>query len=257
MTKGDGTHIGGGGEAFGTTHWSEILDARTHTPQRRREVVGAIAGQYWKPVYAYLRRRGNDNEQAKDLTQGFFEAIVLGRELIQQADRSKGRFRALLLTALDRYVTSVHRSASAQKRRPAGGLVQLGGLDAPEELAVSAEATPEEAFAHAWASHLLEAVLSAVEAACRRAGQATHWEVFRRTVVEPILSGGRAPPLAQVCAEMGIDGEQRASNMNVTVKRRFRSLLVASVRPSVDSDEDVDDEIRELMAILSRRRPAT
>jgi len=35
--------------------------------------MGEMLKTYWKPVYCYLRCKGYDNEQAKDLTQGFFQ----------------------------------------------------------------------------------------------------------------------------------------------------------------------------------------
>jgi hypothetical protein len=31
---------------------------------------------YWYPLYAHTRRRGHDAENARDLTQGFFEQLL-------------------------------------------------------------------------------------------------------------------------------------------------------------------------------------
>ena len=82
------TSIGGVGEAFLTTHWSLIEKAQS-SEEGSRELIGLLLKKYWKPVYCYLRRKGYDNEQAKDLTQGFFHEVVLGRGLIKKADQSK------------------------------------------------------------------------------------------------------------------------------------------------------------------------
>jgi len=249
----DRTEIGGPDGAFRTTQWTQLLDARTLDEGRRRDALGAVMARYWKPVYVYLRRKGRSNEAAKDLTQGFFEQVVLGRELVQQADQAKGRFRTFLMTALDRYVTSVHRAETARKRAPAGGMVHLDGVEAPERLEPSHHATAEEAFAYSWASELLDEVLEAVAADCRRAGQQTHWQVFFATVVQPIQTGEPAPTMADLCRQFGIRSEAKASNMNVTVKRRFKAVLRARVRPHVEADDQVDQEIRELMAILASK----
>jgi len=250
----DKTRIGGSSEAFEQTRWTDISDARTMDAERRRRAVGKVMARYWKPVYAYLRRKGMGNEEAKDLTQGFFAEVVLGRDLIQQADRARGRFRTFLLTALDRFVTSDYRKRAACIRRPEGGILALDAMaDGPPPVPARS-AKPDEAFAHAWALQLVEDVLEAVEAACRQAGQVQHWEVFRRTVVAPALSGAEAPAMSRLCEELGIEGPGRASNMNVTVKRRFRSVLRARVRESVESDDEVEREIRDLMEILSRGR---
>ena len=145
-------------------------------------------------VYAYIRRKGRSNEEAKDLTQGFFTEVVLGRELVQKNDPSKARFRTYLEAALRRYLHDVHEARTARKRRPAQGyLVHLGGLESLDLPELSEGASPDEAFTYAWAANLLAECLAAVEAACRKSGQDKHWEVFRRKVVAPLLTGAPAP----------------------------------------------------------------
>ena len=246
------TRIGGENQVFHTTVWSDVMGVQTLDPERRRIAQGVILGQYWKPVYAYLRRKGCDNEKAKDLTQGFFQEVVLGRGLIARADRKKGKFRTLLLTALNRYTVSVHRAETARKRAPANRPIPLDGIDLPGVPEPEDTMTPDQAFAHSWASELIDRVLTVVKAGCLEAGQEQHWQVFLRTVVEPSLTGAEAPSQAQLCRELGIDGESRISNMKVTVKRRFKTILRAWVRRFVSSDEDTEGEIRELMDILSK-----
>ena len=59
-------------------------------------------------------------------------------------------------------------------------------------------------------------------------------------------------PASLLCQELGIDSETRVSNMKVTVKRRFKTILRAWIRYSVSSDEETEGEIRELMDILSK-----
>lgn len=118
MAHSDRTSIGGGKSRFQTTRWSIIEAAKTDDQTRRQTIVGNLMATYWKPVYCYLKRRGYDNETAKDLTQGFFCEIVFGRELVHKAEREKGRFRTFLLTALERYVVSVLRHETSARRSP-------------------------------------------------------------------------------------------------------------------------------------------
>ena len=251
MKHSDRTGIGGRQEAFPRTDWAQVLRARTLTPGRRQQAVGAVAEQYWKPVYCYLRRKGKDNEEAKDLTQGFFCEVVLGKDLIQQADADKGRFRTFLLTALDHYVGMEWRKGNRLKRRPEGGVIPLDAFDEPPAVPAG-NATPEEAFAYAWASRLLDEVIDDVEAGCREDGYEKHWEVFRQRVLEPLLSGASQPSLAQLCDELGIGDTGQASNMGTTVRRRYKLAIRRRMREFVDSDEEVGQEIRELMKILSK-----
>ena len=236
--------------AFVMTRWTEISAARTLDPERRRQAVGRIMRRYWKPVYAYLRRKGNDHDKSADLVQGFFIKVIQ-RDLIQQADSNRGRFRSLLLTALDRYVRDEYAKESTHKRRPAGGVGSLDAFEVPPPLPAM-DASPEQAFVYAWASQLLDEVLADVEAQCRQSGQQQHWEVFRQTVIEPTLFGAEIPPMPTLCRELDIGTPKQAAAMNVTVKRRFKRVMRAHVLEFVASEEEVESEIGNLMDILSR-----
>lgn len=235
--------------AFHTTHWTEIFEARSEDEEKRQAALRELLGRYWKPVYSYLRCKGYEREEAKDLTQGFFHEIVLGRELIQQADRKKGRFRTFLLTALDRYVTSIHRTEKRKKRVPEGGIINLDDVD---WLAIpDRDGSPTQVFDYAWASAVLDQVLGEVEANYRRKGKTAHWEVFQARVIQPIMENVKAPSLTRLCEKLGISNTAKASKMTVRVKRRFRTLLRRHVRQLVDSDAQVDEEIGYLMRVFS------
>jgi len=250
----DGTSVGGPNESFETTYWGDLLKARTQDEGRRTAVLNELLQRYWKPVYCYLRRKGLNNEDAKDLTQGFFHEIVLGRRLIEQADPSKGRFRTFLLTALDRYVTSMHRAATARKRMPQAGIVHIEDFDSGVYMEATREAAPDDAFNYAWAVELLNGALSELESECTSDGMLTHWRVFQARVLRPTLENTVAPPLSVVCAECGISDETKASNMIITAKRRFQALLRRRVRLLVGGKESIDEEIRDLMRIFSGPR---
>jgi len=246
--------MGGRHEAFNTTQWTQMLDVRNMDPDHKRRTLNEMIGTYWKPVYCYLRRKGFDNEKAKDLAQGFFFEVVLGRDLVTRADRAKGKFRTFLLTALDRYIVDDHRGRAAMKRRPPEGLVDLENVDPANIPDHIGAATPDQAFTYAWATDLLDAVLAEVKAYFRDGGKAMHWDVFHATVVQPCLEGVAPPPLSETCRRFGLDGKLKACNMAITVKRRFRRVLWAHVRSMVDSDDDVGAEIAELMGVFSSGR---
>ena len=103
MKDHDYTTMGGSGEAFLTTEWSAIDQIRSGTSSSSVSLFNDLLGKYWKPVYCYLHRKGYDNEQAKDLTQAFFHEVVLGRDLVERVDKTRGRFRSFLLHALKQY----------------------------------------------------------------------------------------------------------------------------------------------------------
>lgn len=250
------TQMGGSTPQFPATCWTQIVSAREGSTQQRHALTATVLQRYWKPVYAALRRKGLPNEDAKDLTQGFFCEIVLGNDLISQADRDRGKFRTLLLTSLDRYVISQHRKATAKKRAPAEGLVSLeGAAEAEGPLPIPDEqASPDEAFAYAWAAELLDEVIVEVRQGLIEDGKELFWKVFRARVLGPILDGSAGPNLGELARSLGIESQRKASNMIVTVRRRFQSALRRRVREYVDSDEQVDLEIAELIETLSASR---
>src|SRR5210317_1439495 len=143
MKQNDITDMGGVGGAFLTTHWSIVENVCSDDEDRNRALIELLLSKYWKPVYCYLRRKGYDNEQAKDLTQGFFHEIVLGRGLIEKADQSKGKFRSFLLLALNRYLINIKEQESAQKRIPREIPVPLDQIDPPDLPASLVQSAPE------------------------------------------------------------------------------------------------------------------
>jgi RNA polymerase sigma-70 factor (ECF subfamily) len=195
MKRDDMTDMGGVGEAFLTTHWSIIKNVGSSDEDRNQALISLLLTKYWKPVYCYLRRKGHDNEQAKDLTQGFFHEVVLGRSLIQKADQSKGRFRSFLLIALNRYLITAKTGQAAQKRIPKSKLVSLDVTDLPELRQTASELTPEDSFNYAWISALLEQVLQEVEAKCHEDGKTVHWHIFHDRVLEPIMEKNEPPSI--------------------------------------------------------------
>jgi len=243
----DRTSMGGEAKMFGTTCWTQIVDSKTSCQEKEQLIINDLISRYWKPVYCYLRRKGQDNESAKDLTQGFFQEIVLGRDLIQRADKSKGKFRTFLLTALDRYAINVYEKETAQKRKPKGQLFQLDDID----METVPETTPEESFHYAWLSELLEQVLSEVEQEYISTGKETHWKVFSARLLEPITNNSKPPSLPDICKEYDIKTETIASNMIGTVKRRLRNTLERCLKRFVTSDSDIQEEIEELLNIFS------
>jgi len=254
MNRQEYTSAGGDQGGFQATPWTAIEQVRAGSPARAQALIGELFQMYWKPVYCYLRRRGFDNEEAKDLTQDFFHEVVLGRELVQVADRMKGRFRTLLLRALDRYLVSVHRKQTARKRIPREKLISLEDERLADLTAQTESLDSEEAFNCVWVSGLLERMLAEVKAQCLQDGMAAHWNLFRDRVLRPIIEDRTPPPLADLCATYGIEEASKASNMIFAVKRRFQSALRKHLRQSVASDADVSTEIHELAHFLARSR---
>lgn len=245
------TEMGGTRGVFLTTHWTLIEDVKA-SDDKDRALVGLLLKTYWKPVYCYLRRKGRDNEQAKDLTQDFFHEVVLNRHLVGRADKDKGRFRSFLLHALNQYLINRDRDERAQKRIPREKLASLDMAELPDLPESFAQATAEDSYHYAWLSTLLERVISEVRAACQEQGMEIHWGLFEEHVLRPILGSGEPIPLTELCGRYGVEDAKKASNMMVTVKRRFRAVLIEHVRSSVISEKQTSEELEYLMRFLPK-----
>jgi hypothetical protein len=55
--------------------------------------------------------------------------------------------------------------------------------------------TPEKLFDRQWAVAMIMRVLKRLEAECQSAGKATHYAVFVRRIIDPILHGVPEVPL--------------------------------------------------------------
>ena len=256
MKHKDQTDMGGLRESFLTTHWSLIENIQQET-DKDRSLIGLLLERYWKPVYCYLRRKGYPNEDAKDLTQGFFHEIVLNCRLVDRADSSKERFRSFLLHALDQFLIDRMRRESTQSHIPKEKLVPFDIADPPELPDTIIEGSPEDCFVYTWKSELLERTLSQVQADCQQQGMETHWCLFREKVLEPTLNLKESEPMKAIAARYGITSESTAFNMLLTVKRRFKTTLRTNLRITVLSDDDVDQEWQEMLNFFGKTKQKT
>jgi hypothetical protein len=250
MVNRDHTDMGGPGEEFLATPWSLIQQIHKADKAGLNGLICDLIRLYWKPVYCFLRHKGYPNEEAKDIVQGFLQEVVLGRHLLDKADRHQGRFRTLLLTALERYATSLHRKQVAQKRIPPDRMVSIDSLivgELPDTVHGQSEV---DSFNYAWLTQVLDRVLESVENQCRKDGLLSHWQVFSDRVLDPLIHNLPPPSMVEICRKYRISHPVQASNMIVTVKRRFQAALRREIRQSVCSDKDIEGELRELLQFL-------
>jgi DNA-directed RNA polymerase specialized sigma24 family protein len=145
--------------AFHTTRWSVVLAAQGKSSRDAFQSLEALCHQYWRPLYAYVRQRGQTVHDAQDLTQAFF-ARLLEKDWLTAADRAQGRFRSFLLMALKRFLANEWDRTQTQKR---GGAAEIISLDMgaaehmpiPDPKMISGEAL----YDRRWALTLLETVM--------------------------------------------------------------------------------------------------
>lgn len=234
------------------TDWSMIFRAVHGDEEPAAEAWDQLARRYWPAIYAYIRSSGRDIHEASDLTQAFVCDVMVRRQLLEAADPARGRFRTLLMTALKNYLVEQHRFATRRKRMPKDGrLLELDREGAPA-LELPTGATPEAAFSAQWGATLVRRVLGQVCAECRQQDLGAHWSVFEARVVRPMLLGDAPTAYGILVRRLGLKDAAQASNMMVTVKRRFARALFEAVSGTVGSPDEVDDELRALRRALER-----
>ncbi len=162
------------GSFFPPTRASVVSAARSGDAGKRLRALETLVAAYWRPVYRHVRRkRGKVHEEAADLTQEFFAAL-LERDLLIRFDPSKAKLRTDLRVCVDGLVANAEKAAARQTR---GGGVPLLSLDfegAREELerAVAAPGeSPEREFEKEWARGVLELGLARLELALAGRGK--------------------------------------------------------------------------------------
>ncbi|MBI4557149.1 MAG: sigma-70 family RNA polymerase sigma factor [Candidatus Hydrogenedentes bacterium] len=224
-----------------TTHWSVVLAAKGADTGRARAALSVLCKKYWPALYAYLRRKGYPEEQAKDLMQDFF-AHFLEDELLRNVSPEKGRFRSFLLVCLQNFLANKWDRARAQKR---GGHLMRLSLDALTPYEPATDVTPETAFERQWAHSLLNGVLDCLGAEYAQSGKTPLFEALC-----PYLSGS---PDTATYREVGHGLEMSEGAVKVAVHRmrkRYRELVRQEIAQTLGNEADIDGELRYLISIL-------
>jgi RNA polymerase sigma factor (sigma-70 family) len=231
-----------------TTRWSAVLlSAQSQAPgsdQAREE----FCRLYWYPLYAFIRRRGYNADDARDLTQGFF-LFIFDHKALQRATPTKGKFRSFLLGSLKNYLSNEYQRENAIKR---GGKIDFVSVDFSDgEDRYSREPTdsltPEKIFDASWALTLLRRAIEQLKEEYSAQGKATVFETLR-----PFLdvSGQAAAPSYEIVAEkLGVSGAGVKTLIH-RLRKRYSEILRESVAQTVADPGEIDDEIRSLCEAL-------
>ena len=236
------------GTSFHSTRWSLVLSAQGRSECDAAASLEALCRQYWRPLYAYVRRRGHTAHDAEDLTQEFFTRL-LEKEWLLAAAREKGRFRAFLLMALKRFLANEWDRTQALKR---GAGVTFVCLDA--ELAESQYAADHAArlpadalFERRWALTLLEMVMQRLRAEHKAAGRLAEYESLK-----PSLTAERGHiPYEALAASLKMEPASARSAVH-RLRKRFREIFREEVAGTVADPAEVEDEMRAVIAALGR-----
>ncbi len=250
-TRGGDSH--GRSDLFPSTHWSIVLAAgRTKTePDIAGAALAELCQIYWAPLYGFVRSRGYTVHDAQDLTQSFF-AYLLEHKLYARADRQKGRFRSFLLASVKNFLADAADRERTLKRGGAQNFVPLHEEQAreAESLFQTHHGTSNEdrLFDRSWAEALVVAGLERLWSDYKHQGKEQLFNELR------IFVAGGADPLptyAQLADRLEITESTLRSHVT-RLRARYRDALRAEVRRTVATDAQVDNELRELLHVLTQ-----
>jgi len=230
---------------FMTTRWTMVLQAGGDGPEREA-AMEQFCRAYWYPVYAFIRRRGHDPEDARDLTQGFF-AKLLKREWLNGIEKRDARFSSYLLTRVKTHLMNEHRDATTQKRGGDSVPISIEMAQAEEWFGAEPviDETPERSFERRWALAVLDAAMKCLREECDAANKT---QLFDQ--LSPFLS--REPEPGEYAA-LAIQMKMRENTLAVAVHRlrqQYREAVRAEVSVGLADSAMIEAELRHLAECL-------
>jgi len=231
--------------AFTTTHWSLVLEARGESPAAEA-ALEKLCRTYWWPLYGFVRRQGYKPEEAQDLTQAFF-ARLLERRDFETVRQERGRLRSYLLASIKNFLSKARDRAMTIKRGEGRFLISLDDLIARERVdqEPAHKLSADRIYERRWALTLLEQVLARLGAEYEAAGKLPLFNSLK----ELLAGESGQPSQSEIAAEMQMT-ENAVKQAFYRLRHRYRQLLHEEIANTVAVPDDVEDELRHLIAVL-------
>lgn len=232
-------------ELFPATMWSMIQGAK----EEGEALTGLerLARAYWQPLHVFARQRGASHDVAADEVQGFFE-YLLSHDMLKNVQRGEVRFRSFLLRCFTNWLLNEKERQDAAKRGGGETMLRLDHMGSQtQELIVSEHPSPDVAYDHDWARALVEQAMKRLEAELERRPNRTFLLELRQRTFATQEAGPDWDELARR-HDMTHGAVRKAA---ADLRKRFGVLLRTEVRNIVSNDEEVDDELRYLVNLLS------
>lgn len=201
---------------------------------------------YWYPVYAFIRRRGESPDHAADLTQGFF-AKLIEQDWLARVEKRDTRFSTLLITVLKNHLAKRHHHDVSLKRGGGGQALSLDMANAEHWFGAEPTVpdTPESLFEKRWALAVMDAALQRLREECETCGKSTLF-----AALSPFLS--REPATGdyeQAAEKLGIHPKSVAVSVH-RLRADYRAMVREEVAAGLLDRTLVDEEMSALARAL-------
>lgn len=229
------------GKVFGTTRWSVVLGAAEDSPTGRA-ALETLCRIYWFPVYALVRRSGQDPTSAADFTQEFF-ARLLTKDGLAKVRRERGRFRSFLAQCVRNFLADEWDKRAAQKRGAHAVPISIEAEAAEGRYLEGVDrAAPDVLFDRVWAEQLLARSHERLTQEFATAGRN---EIL--TVLDQ-LGDPDAPSLAESAAQLNLPLNTLKSHLH-RARQRQAAILRELIAETVASPVEVESELKHLLDV--------
>lgn len=235
-----------GPREFGVTRWSLVARARGAPSADQDRALNQLCEAYWYPLYAFIRRKGHDAENAKDLVQDFLSRWLQGPAL-KRADAARGKFRTFLLAALSDFLVDQHRRDHAQKRGGDVSHVALDGLELEQryKLEPLSSDSPESLYDKRWAETLLERAKTRLRDEGETSGRPEFFAALEPYVLSD-MGDGDAERLGERFGMM----RGAVSAALFRLRKKLRKRVEQEVLETLNDESELPGEMEHLFAAL-------
>jgi RNA polymerase sigma-70 factor (ECF subfamily) len=239
---------------FPSTQWSVVLAAGRNLaePEMAQAALGELCQSYWTPLYSFVRSRGYTVHDAQDLTQSFFAHLIEHR-IYTRVDRQKGRFRWFLLASAKNFLVNASERERTLKRGGGQSFLPLHEqeIDNAESLFQShgSAGNEDQIFDRSWAEALITMGMERLSADYKHESKE---ELFNELKIFLTGSAEPLPTYSELAHRLRIAESTLRSHVT-RLRARYREVLRAEVRKTVDTEAEVDEELHELLRVLTRR----
>ncbi len=239
-------------DTFPPTVWSMVRLAVAEGRPGADRALNDLCKLYQKPILIYILRSGHSPEAGEDLRQAFFEHL-LEKNSLANAEDTRVKLRAFLVTKLQGFLIDRHRYDMAQKR---GGGKVANMADLSDTEALRAEPvdtfTPVVAFQRQWMKTLVANAMQELRADYTQRGLG---DLFK--ALAPFITGSGESSIATLSAKLGRPEGTLKSDIS-RLRGKWQSLIRDQIATTLGdpTPANIDAELQELMAPAHRHDPS-
>ena len=233
---------------FPNTNWALVRQLKSPDSATASRALEDLCAQYYYPLYCVIRSRGLERDDAQDALHDFLAKLVRVRAL-EGADAERGRLRAFLGTALQRFLVNWNRDHAYREREVSLDFTPPGeeAEQRFREERFTAADTPERIFDRKWGLELLQSVLRRLGEKYAARDRAALFEGLRPV----LLAGGslRDGDTTEIAAALSMsEGAVRVALSRLLGE--YRAILEEEVSHTVESRAEVQQEIAHLFNVF-------